>query len=474
MDDDHTSDGDGESDDALDDERARRRRSSSSSSSASSRRTTTTRANEELLREFNAYSDDVGRRNDDEMRKRRGQKWGKERARGRDDARALWCGQITAACAIGLFVLGFSAVGRSQYGAAYETQRAAYDERVAHWNEGARDTFERATFEFTASRVSLGTKTVNNSWAPTSKVTTRIERPSGTREGEVSAYEPLWYELAAVDLIEAVGIPELIASGVLDARDVATLDELAHPEHSTDSRPYTDGYNNTAVMEALTGMRALKIRVDGDDAKIVQLGEFELFTKETLTILNWKTCKYRFSGYSHGTSCDTYTAIDKVCFKLARDAGGDWVVDASYGGQGCAPRTVEDSTSGAFTWEPVSRRRILAPATGAYPALMNVRRALLSTRTLGVSAVSARHVADPRVWLLNITGGSGAFADREAKLNASGIACVCLACVFSIPAVALLVPLAVERLAERRARARLSTSSNRRLSPRLGLTRDAF
>jgi hypothetical protein len=366
------------------------------------------------------------------------------RRRARDDASSRRCGGAALATCAVLFVIGFSATGRSKYDDRLNMQITAYEGVVREWSSRGRDTFQGGgarTFELSATKAGASA-----TWVSSAPVTTQVEHVYGTRGRHVSSYEPLWYELDSSDLIEAIGIPELIASGTLDARDVATLDEIAHPsQNSGDEHAYTSGYNNTAVMESLMGQRVLKIRIDGTQ-EIELASGVEFFTKTTVPITNWKTCKYRFSGYHHFGGCDTYSAIDKVCFKLTQSSNGsgDWAVDASYGGEGCAPRKIEDSSSGGYTWEPITRRRLVAPATGAYPSLTLVRRALMTTRTKGTSAVSLRHGSDPHVWLLNATDGTASFANDAARLNATGIAMIALACVFSIPAACLLVPLAFE------------------------------
>ena len=399
------------------------------------------------------------------------------RRRTRDEASARRCGGASLVASAALFVIGFSAIGRANYDEAWKAQVDAYEGVVREWTTRGRGAFQSVgeALEFSAPKEgttsTTTTTTTTTTWVKSLTVTTRPERAYGTRGRDVSAYEPLWYELERSDLIEAIGIPELIASGVLDARDVATLDEIAHPEkYIGNERTYTGGYNNTAVMEALMGSRVLKVRVAGGQ-EIELASGVEFFTKTTVPITNWKTCKYRFSGYHHFGGCDTYSAIDTVCFKLVKSSNGsgDWVVDASYGGEGCAPRTVEDSSSGRFTWDPITHRRLVAPATGAYPALTVVRRALMATRTSGTSAVSLRHVEDPHIWLLNATDGTGSFAADAARLNATGIAMVVLACIFSIPAGCLLVPLAFES----RAQGGASVFASRRPSDALAFHRRA-
>ena len=61
-------------------------------------------------------------------------------------------------------------------------------------------------------------------------------------------------------------------------------------------------------------------------------------------------------------------------------------------------------------------------------------------------AVMLRASTDPRLWLLRETGGTTYFANAEARLNATGIAIVVIAAVFTVPATCLLIPLMFEKI----------------------------
>ena len=123
---------------------------------------------------------------------------------------------------------------------------------------------------------------------------------------------------------------------------------------------------------------------------------------------------------------------------------GSGLLDTSGGGAGCEARAASEDGSRADAYDPIIRHRIVAPVTGAYPALSVVRKTLALTRD-AETAVLLRASDDPHVWLLNATDGTAAFAAAQSRLNAAGIAFVVLAAVFSIPAICLLLPMLYDK-----------------------------
>lgn len=349
------------------------------------------------------------------------------RRRGGDSER---CGCASGAVAACLLVLGVSSIGRASYSNVLARQREAYARVVEAWDDGEREKFARVKFEW-----ALVADAEQPTWVSTRAVTTRTKE--GVNFG-VATYEPLRYALEGGDLLEAFGIPSLIQDGVLDARDAPDIHDVLHPD--ADIHSYTSGYNNTAVMGALMGTRALRLRIN-DGAQALDVRNVELFTKEFLPITNWKTCKYQHAGYPNHGGCDTYSVIDRICLKLQATSGGEWALDTSGGGAGCEARSSED---GADAYDPIIRHRIVAPVTGAYPALSVVRKTLALTRD-AETAILLRASDDPHLWLLNATDGTAAFAAAQSRLNAAGIAFVVLAAVFSIPAICLLLPMLYEK-----------------------------
>ena len=386
-------------------------------------------------------------------RRARDRRWQRLRERERDDRASTRCGCASAVVSVVMLALGMSSIGRASYKEELAREREGYEEAVRRWTERERADFAAVRFEWAVPLKSSASSDVR--WVETHAVSSMDDVGEFVRDVE---YSPLKFALeSGKDLIEAVGIPELVAKGVLDERDVASVDELLHPDASETTRSYTSGYNNTAVMEGLMGARELKLRVDG--SHVLHIADVELFTKEFKPITNWKNCKYRFAGYPHSGGCDTYGVIGDVCVKLKRGRDSLWTVDESIGGGGgCEPKPMEGFDS--FSWEPISRHRIVAPSTGAYPSLSVVRKTLATLRSKSAKenlppAVSVRSSSDPRVWLLNITRATGHFAEVEARLNASGIVLIVMAIAFSIPASCLLIPLAYEKFSSfRRARQR--------------------
>ena len=376
-------------------------------------------------------------------RRARERRWRRLRDRERDERASTRCGCASAVVSVVMLALGMSSIGRAAYKEELAREREAYEDAVRRWTEKERADFAAARFEWAVPLKSSASSDVT--WVETHAVSSMDDVGEFVRDVE---YSPLKFALeSGKDLIEAVGIPELVAKSVLDERDVASVEELLHPDASETTRSYTSGYNNTAVMEGLMGERELKLRVDG--SHVLHIADVELFTKEFKPITNWKNCKYRFAGYPHSGGCDTYSVIGDVCVKLKRGRDSLWTVDESIGGGGgCEPKPMEGFDS--FAWEPISRHRIVAPSTGAYPSLSVVRKTLATLRSKSARenlppAVSVRSSSDPRVWLLNITRATGHFAEVEARLNASGIVLIVMAIAFSIPASCLLIPLAYEK-----------------------------
>jgi len=354
------------------------------------------------------------------------------RAARRRDGDSERCGCASGAVAACLLVLGVSSIGRASYSNVLARQREAYARVVEAWDDGEREKFARAKFEW-----ALVADGEQPTWLSTRAVTTRAKE--GVNFG-AATYEPLRYALEGGDLLEAFGIPSLIRDGVLDARDAPDIHDILHPD--ADIHSYTSGYNNTAVMNALMGTRALRLRVN-DGVQALDVRNVELFTKEFLPITNWKTCKYQHAGYPNHGGCDTYSVIDRICVKL-QTSGGEWLLDTSGGGAGCEARAASEDGSRADAYDPIIRHRIVAPVTGAYPALSVVRKTLALTRD-AETAVLLRASNDPHVWLLNATDGTAAFAAAQSRLNAAGIAFVVLAAVFSIPAICLLLPILYDK-----------------------------
>lgn len=355
-------------------------------------------------------------------------------ARRRDDAQSFRCGWLSAVVAIVMFMIGFSSIGRASYSTELARERQEYAAVIERWETSERQKFADVKFEWGVFR--KGSEQTR--WIETVAMSAR------DKEGvahEAATYDTLRYALKGGDLIDTFGIPDLLSSGVLDARDVSSAEQV----RETNAQPpsYTHDYNNTAVMEALMGMWSLKLRVN--DERIIEVVDVELFQKEFLAISNWKTCKYQHAGFSTRGGCEIYSVIDRVCLKLKIDSDGEWNVD-SEGGSGCQSWTRDAESGDSVNWVPVLYHRVLAPTTGAFPSLFTVRRTLARIRE-SQDAVTLRASTDPRVWLLRETGGTTYFANAEARLNATGIAVVVIAAVFTVPATCLLIPLMFERIA---------------------------
>jgi len=356
-------------------------------------------------------------------------------ARRRDDEQSFRCGWLSAVVAIVMFMIGFGSIGRASYSTELARERQEYAAAIERWETSERRKFADVKFEWGVFR--KGSEQTR--WIETVAMSARAKE--GVAHG-VATYDTLRYALKGGDLIDTFGIPDLLSSGVLDARDVSSAEQIRQTYAQPPS--YTHDYNNTAVMEALTGMWSLKLRVKGE--RVIDVVDVELFQKEFLAISNWKTCKYQHAGFSTRGGCEIYSVVDRVCLKLkVDDTNGEWSVD-SEGGSGCQSWTRAEESGDTVNWVPVLYHRVLAPSTGAFPSLFTVRRTLARIRE-SQDAVMLRASTDPRLWLLRETGGTTYFANAEARLNATGIAIVVIAAVFTVPATCLLIPLMFEKIA---------------------------
>lgn len=356
----------------------------------------------------------------------------------REDARStLQCGRASAIGSVVLLLFGFSSFGRaSTYSEQSEHAKSEYARAVDEWTGFRRAEFASSRFELALAPVGSTNdwSTSTTAWKPTREVTTGYREGVDLRDAK---YEALRFALEGGDLIEAIGIPELLQAGKLEKSDVPSLQELLNPDETT--RSYSRNYNNTAVMEALMGTRSLAVRVDGKH--ILPVADIELFAKAVIPITNWKTCKYQYAGHPHFGGCETYSVVDRLCIKLEKRDGSTWNIDMYGGGAGCEARSLTDEGKPAefANWGAVIRHRVAAPVTGAYPALSFVRTTLAMSRE-SATAVIIRSSADPHIKLLNATGGSASFDEQQVSLTVAGIVLIVVAAVLAVPAFCLLLP----------------------------------
>ena len=92
------------------------------------------------------------------------------RRRARDDASSRRCGGAALATCAVLFVIGFSATGRSKYDDRLNMQITAYEGVVREWSSRGRDTFQGGgarTFELSATKAGASA-----TWVSSAPVTT--------------------------------------------------------------------------------------------------------------------------------------------------------------------------------------------------------------------------------------------------------------------------------------------------------------